>query len=232
MKIRKLFLSLIVAFCMPVAAFAANGCENTDANDYINSSLALCNTHAYNIGMMENPTDSNQRYFMNEVIALKTTIITQQMKQHYDFLDATIKQLKTQMEKAILTAKLEAAGGESAKESSRTSSNNKNTPFASAEDCSAIFSNKDKLACLQRNWTKIYNASNSGNNLDTSMKRQMEIDTGYINGIEINKTSGAISQDCKKSYTNLNKKCLLEMQSKLSNLTAAQEILDRTGLRN
>ena len=85
----KIFVTGVMLGCvlvMPVWAAASNGCENPN-NDYIVPSLALCSTHVYNIGQTENPTYET-RSIMQDVIALKTTVIAQQMYKQYEYLEA------------------------------------------------------------------------------------------------------------------------------------------------
>ena len=89
-------------------AYADNGCENDD-NDAIVAELALCSTHAYNIGATENPTGADKE-LMRDVIAMKTTLITQQMYRQYEQMESMLRRLKTQLEKAVLTTGLEAKG--------------------------------------------------------------------------------------------------------------------------
>lgn len=105
-KIKILGLLPVVVAITAFPAFAAdNGCNNT-ANNRITPALALCSTHAYNIGQTENPTAAADKQAMRDVIALKSTVIMQQMKKQYDYLDATISRLKTQLEREILTTNL------------------------------------------------------------------------------------------------------------------------------
>ena len=106
----------VVALCVfcasfhsPLHAAADTSCDNED-NEFINQRLALCTVHAYNVGLTQNPETPADRQLMNDVVALKSTIMMQQMKRQYDFLDVTVKRFKTQLEKAILTAQMQAAG--------------------------------------------------------------------------------------------------------------------------
>lgn len=85
-----------------------DGCDN-DANDRIAPELALCSAHAYNIGLSENPSGADKQ-LMKEIIALKTTVIAQQMNKQYEYMDSMIRRFKTQLEKAVLTTKMQAAG--------------------------------------------------------------------------------------------------------------------------
>ena len=96
-----------------MSGFAAvdNGCDK-DGADYINPELALCSTHVYNIGGVENPRNDSERQIMKDVVALKTTVMTQQMYKQYEYLESMIRRFKTQLEKAVLTTKLQAAGAD------------------------------------------------------------------------------------------------------------------------
>ena len=74
-----------------LAAIDNTGCDN-EYNLYINPDLALCSTHVYNIGKTEN--DSGTRQLMQDVVALKTTLITQQMYSQYEILETIYKRRK------------------------------------------------------------------------------------------------------------------------------------------
>ena len=83
-KLKSIFCGLLVALVIWTPAVADNGCEN-DNNDAIVAELALCSTHAYNIGKTENLTGAD-RELMRDVIAMKTTLITQQMYRQSQYL--------------------------------------------------------------------------------------------------------------------------------------------------
>ena len=112
---------LILSICVfaatnsPAANHMANAvaCDWDNMNEslWIHPNFALCSVHAYNIGLDRNPTDAGDIELMNEVVRLKATVIAQQMRQQYDFLEATIRRLETQLQRGVLTARLEAAGG-------------------------------------------------------------------------------------------------------------------------
>ena len=116
--LRSLVIGAIPLFCVPNMAFSAsdNGC-GVSSNSYINPEIALCSTHVYNIRQTKNPSDATSKQAMRDVIALKTTLMTQQLEQQYDFLEATVSRLKTQLQKAVLTTNLEAAGASSSSSS-------------------------------------------------------------------------------------------------------------------
>ena len=138
--IKKLLCVAVLGF--PLVAHA----DYDDDCAFFNPAYALCSVHSHNIGFSDeqtgapaNPTDAEQIAEMNEVIALKATVIAQQMKQQYDFLNATIKRFKTQLEKAVLTSKMEILTGTSASGSSGSAgSSSSGNGIATATDCSLI----------------------------------------------------------------------------------------------
>ena len=168
MKRKSIFVGVLcLALSARWGAFAAtdNGCGDTDKNDRITAGLALCTTHAYNIGLTTNPNNDSDRQFMRDVVALKTTVMTQQMYRQYEYLDATMKRLKTQLEKAILTTKLQAAGAASSSGNGTkaTTSNNRNIVLSGAYDCIAETSRVNAMNCLQRNISLVRSAIASSN---------------------------------------------------------------------
>ncbi len=183
-----------VAVCAVVATVASpavavdNGCNNED-NDRIVAELALCSTHAYNTGLTQNPADATEKQLMHDVVALKTTVITQQMKKQYDYLDATLRRFKTQLEKAVLTTKLEAAGASTSNSGSGSKSNDRNVVLSGAENCLMKTSTASGLECIQNNIRIVLNAVSSGNIGDA--KRQLE------NDLEFADTFGALGQPTK-----------------------------------
>lgn len=175
----KILLAAFCAFSISVGTVmaASNGCDE-EKNDFINQRLALCSTHAYNIGMTQNPEGPGEREIMNEVVALKTTIMTQQMKKQYDYLETTIKRFKTQLEKAILVAKVEAAGASSesggASGGSGYASSDKSIILSGAENCRLKTSTTGSFECLQNNLRIVRNAIAAGNL--GQAKRQLDED--------------------------------------------------------
>ena len=169
---------LVAAICGilvagPVRA-AGDGCED-EKNDRITPELALCSVHAYNIGSSSNPTGADKQ-LMKEIIALKTTVITQQMNKQYEYMEAMIRRFKTQLEKAVLTTKLQAAGAAPTSGSGTTSGGGSyggaygnmaggaaNNGLATAEDCMNTYaSTADVMQCLLRNVSKIQTAVAEG----------------------------------------------------------------------
>lgn len=176
----KIFVTGVMLGCvlvMPTWAAASNGCDDYD-NEYINPEVALCTVHAYNIGSAANP-DYSGRSEMQEVIALKTTIIAQQMYKQYEYLEAMIRRLKTQLEKATLTASLQAAGAKSSSDGTESDVNWKDKDRDIFMDdgitnCKTIIDMKSMLTCYQGNIDQINSQSNKGNSPTTEMKKQLK----------------------------------------------------------
>ena len=174
-----LMVGAIVVSVSPVFAASDNGCDNPD-NDYIQSDYALCSTHPYNIGVTKIP-DSSGQAIMREVVAMKTELITQQMYQNYRALESMLNRLEKQLNKAALKAQLDvASGGSSSNKDNddnnggRYSAGTRETPLASANNCSQKTSNEEIISCLQSNIQIIRNEVNSGNT--TNARRQLEND--------------------------------------------------------
>lgn len=168
-----LLFGLACCFGLSDVAVAAsnNGC-GIEKNNRINPEIALCSTHVYNRGETTNPTDEANKQVMRDVIALKTTVITQQLEQQYDFLEATVKRLKTQLQKAVLTTKLEASGASSG--SSSGGSGGINTKgVAGAENCRTGYTS-DVMNCLSRNLDRTLSAINNSD--IGAAKQQIQID--------------------------------------------------------
>ena len=84
-----------------------------DTCPYINPIYAICDTHAYNAGFGSNSENASERDQVHEIVALKTTVLAQQMYKQYEYLAATLRRLKTHLEKAVFNADLQAAGAKS-----------------------------------------------------------------------------------------------------------------------
>ncbi len=162
----------------PVVAATSNGCEK-DENEYISPEIALCSVHAYNINHTINPSSETTKQAMKEVIALKTTIMTQQMYKQYEYLDAMMRRFKTQLKKAVLTTSLQAAGAEAENSSSgAANSTDKNIVLAGTQNCMlSATSPVNAAACLQQNVQTVVNAINAGNITDAKkqLRRDLEI---------------------------------------------------------
>ncbi len=157
--------------------------NNATTCDYILPEYAMCTTHVYNIGKTENSSVAADKQEMKDVIALKTTIMTQQIKAQYDYLDATMRRLKTQLEKAILTTKLQAAGAGTTSDGGTYTSGNtgdKNIYLAGTNNCGNMDTTTGVFTCLRRNYDTIYNSSNGGTNITTELRKQLANDISVV----------------------------------------------------
>ena len=163
-------------FVVALPAYADdNGCSDLSRNDRINPELALCSTHVYNIGKTTNPSSEADKQLMRDVVALKTTIITQQMEKQYDFLEATIKRLKTQLQKAVLTTNLEAAGASSSSSSGGIGGIS-TKGVAGAENCRTGYTS-DVMNCLSRNLDRTLSAINNSDIGAAKQQIQTDLET-------------------------------------------------------
>lgn len=181
--------SLLVVGCVLSviggSAFAAtNGCEDFDKNPRINPVITLCSSHAYNIGATQNPETQAELQAMNDAVALKSTIVTQQMKKQYDYLEVTIRRFKTQLEKAILVAEMEASGAASSESGTSggtaAKSNDKNVILAGTENCNNKNTTAEVFTCLRSNYNLIYNMTSGGQTISTEARRQLANDYGVM----------------------------------------------------
>ncbi|MBQ0013510.1 MAG: hypothetical protein KBS86_03015 [Proteobacteria bacterium] len=201
---KRIFVGLFMVMCVsPV--IADSHCEDIDTYPYISHELALCSTHVYNANKDTNDgMNANDRADMNEIIALKSTIITQQLYKQYESLDKLIKKLKTQLEKAVLTANLEASGATSSKSSTGTdsvsfSSNDRNVFMAGVKNCNAEASVSAVFSCLQANYTTIYNTSGNGTKITTELRKQLANDYNLACDVTPN-TDDSKGEKCEKDY--------------------------------
>lgn len=213
--------AVVTAFVVPAFA-ASDGCDD-EKNDRIVAELALCSTHVYNIGDVSNPTNESDKQLMRDVVALKTTVMTQQMKKQYDYLDATIRRFNTQLEKAVLTTKLQAAGAGSSNDGSSSGrrgmgniSGDQNNYLAGTQNCNNMSTTAEVYTCLRSNYNLIYNMSNGGANINAELRKQLANDAKVVND----------NADGPK----LDKKVLTEVEvdNKKVDCTNAQSINSRT----
>ncbi len=204
----KLSIATIVAcvIALPAIAATSNGCDS-ESNDRINPEIALCSTHVYNIGGTQNPSSESDKQFMRDAVALKTTVMTQQMYKQYEYLETMMRRFKTQLEKAVLTTKLAAAGADVSSGTSLgngvstnntvgatlRSGSNKYVVLSGAKNCSLESSTiTDGLQCLLENMNKILTAVDNGD--IGGAKRQLDADIEVAKGFGItNKPSGCNS---------------------------------------
>ena len=199
-RLKNIFYGLLVALVVCVPAYADNGCENDD-NDAIVAELALCSTHAYNIGKTENPTGADKE-LMRDVIAMKTTLITQQMYRQYEQMESMLRRLKTQLEKAVLTTGLEAKGaspsGSSLPGGSSFKSDDRNIHMAGVKNCLNYYQDSEILKCYEDNLNMIVNMSGNGDNVSSELKKQLVQDFCKLASQRINGSDNCA--DDKKDF--------------------------------
>lgn len=217
------FLSgVAVAALVSMPAVAAVTCDDDDA--LINPALALCSTHVYNVGGDKNPSDGADRVMMREVVALKTTVMTQQMYKQYEYLESMIRRFKTQLEKAVLKTRLQTSGAGDDSSSSGGSSSyrseDRNVHLAGVQNCLNIYQDAAKLKCYEDNLNVIINTSNHGNKVDNNIKKQLVYDFKYLAKLKFLDSNGCeVDKECeneKMSKTDFGN-CLNSMRSCLSN---------------
>lgn len=219
-RLKNIFYSLLVALVVCVPAYADNGCENDD-NDAIVAELALCSTHAYNIGKTENPTGA-ERELMRDVIAMKTTLITQQMYRQYEQMESMLRRLKTQLEKAVLTTGLEAKGaspsGSSLSGGASFKSDDRNIHMAGVKNCLNYYQDSEVLKCYEDNLNMIVNMSGNGDNVSSELKKQLVQDFCKLADQNINSENA-----CSK---------IVENYKALCNESEKAQTLDKKQFRN
>ena len=169
----RIMLVCVLGLATVPAYSADTGCDDS-GNDRINPMLALCSTHAYNAGQTKNQTSSAEKQLMRDIVALKTTVMMQQMYKQYEFLDATLSRMKTQLQREVLTTNLQAAGASSGAASGTGALVSGNNGVSGAENCRTAGSTSDVMSCLSRNLDRIITAIN---NADIgAARRQIETD--------------------------------------------------------
>ena len=166
------FFAILCA--LPATGYATEECP------YFSPALALCSVHAYNVGDAQNPTDVGRTSEIEEVIGMKTTVMVQQLKQQYDELNAVIKRFKTQLNKAVLTSKIEVLTGNTSSStgtSSGGSSSNNTVSISGASDCSTYSGTANIAQCLQPNIQLIINTANSGKITDARNQLAKDMNT-------------------------------------------------------
>ncbi len=162
-----------MSFCVDINGSVFKSVNSTEECPYINPVFAICDTHPFNIdvsaedwrnGTTTEENDSgnvieynDKQSDMNRIIGLKVTVVSQQMYKQYEYLNATLRRLKTQLQKAVLTSNLEAAGAKSETGSSSgglvggKSDTDKEIVLAGAENCWNSSSPKNAYSCIQNN---------------------------------------------------------------------------------
>jgi hypothetical protein len=142
----------------------------------IEPDFALCNTHAFNIGQQNNEfldettTGPQRREQMNQVIGLKSAIIAQNLKQQYDFLNATVRQVRTSLQRAVMTAEAEARGAPSANAAGGTG-----TTLANTRECGGQ-APANIISCIRDNYANIRNALSNATSLSNDIRDRIRKD--------------------------------------------------------
>ena len=108
---------------------------------------------------------------MNEIIALKTTVIAQQMYKQYATLEQMIKQLKVMLEKEVLKASVQVAGGTS-------SDDDTSTDKVEFENCGIKTDETELINCLRANLAKyepFVTKGNTRNDVRKAMTRDAKL---------------------------------------------------------
>lgn len=177
------FLSgVALAALVSMPAVAAVTCD--DENALVNPALALCSTHVYNVGGDKNPSDGADREMMREVVALKTTVMTQQMYKQYEYLESMIRRFKTQLEKAVLKTRLQTSGaGDDSSGGASSKSDDKYIILTGTQNCMKMGSIDASLSCLQSNIRIAMDAISAGNTRDASKQLKKDLDTAVTMGV-------------------------------------------------
>ncbi len=172
----------IESFSSAAATTKMVDCYDLDQDvSYVDPIFALCDTHAWNAGIESNDDingsgKSENREKMNEIIALKTTVIAQQMYKQYATLEQMIKQLKVMLEKEVLKASVQVAGGTSSDDDTSTDK----VEFSS---CSA-FDDEEALSCLRDNYAKLQPIVEKGR-LNNNYRDQLSKDCAVTKALQV-----------------------------------------------
>lgn len=155
-------------------------CYNMEEDvEYVDPIFALCDTHVWNVGKGDNTgldvtkTDGKKlKDQMNEIIGLKTTVIAQQMYKQYTTLDKMIKQIKIMLEKEVLKANLQVAGGTS-------SSGDSAAEKVEFENCGIKVDDTEVINCLRGNLAK-YDPFVTKGNTRNDVRKSMTKDANVI----------------------------------------------------
>ena len=165
--------------------------------------------------MTQNPTETSDKAELQEIIALKTTVISQQLYKQYEYLSATLRRLKIQLEKAVLTANLEAAGAKDGESSSSktgglaggSSSTDKQNGIylPGAENCSNKLDYDAAYNCIQTNLSLIISQSKANRSKATKQLTET-LNAAKTWGIYTDKEGDTVHDNCGSlnNATNIN----------------------------
>ncbi len=192
----------------------------------VNSDFALCDTHAWNAGFTKNDeiTKSEDREKMNEIIKLKTTVIAQQMYKQYATLEQMIKQLKVMLEKEVLKASVQVAGGTS-------SDDDQSTDKVEFENCNGKGDDTMVLNCLRSNLVKyepFVTKGNTRNNVVKQMNKDMTVLDIYVDSNKDGK--GFNANACPTSMSkSVMSACYTELQKGIRQLNNQIQNKNKSG---
>lgn len=201
--------------------------SNDDDCPYIAGTYAICDTHLFNAGEKEIPTNTEEMQKIKDATAMKVTVISQQMYKQYEYLNATLRRLKTQLEKAVLTSNLEAAGAKSDGSSSGglaggRGDSDKTIYLAGAENCSNRTSTDSAYQCIQTNVSLIISSAAS-NKTNACKQLQETIKSAKLWSIpvETDATNSKVEKNtssCKNIMNSCNKESAISCAQELNAL--------------
>lgn len=171
---------------------------------------------------------------MHEIIAMKTTVISQQMYKQYEYLSATLRRLKTQLEKATLTASLQAAGAKDDESSSSGLLGGGSSKTSQYRDCSGK-NMQGTVDCLRENYSALQSQINN-KKCDRYAKQELVRGIGTANDLLSDtrkiKNCSSADADCTTEPTSIDacKTYLGKYSSAMTNLD--REISDDEARRS
>jgi hypothetical protein len=139
-----------------------------------------------------------------------------------------VKRLKTQLEKAVLTTKLQVAGAEDTESSSSGTgggfkSSDRNIFIAGVSNCNNNITSEKVFECLQTNYNTISNSSNNGSNITSELRKQLANDYKVA--------TGECGKDCTSNKTCEEPKNLTKKDTFRGCLDSLQQLI-RKGYQN
>lgn len=202
----------------------------TEADGYcegIKPEFAICDVHAWNADFKVPLTDTNSIETVREVIGKKVTLIAQQAYKQYDYLAATLRRLKTSLNKSVLSAQLEKAGATTNGSGSSGGGSSRNTDntivLAGAENCSNKNSLDSVYSCIQNNANLIVTAAST--NAVKACKQLKETLNAARTAFSAS-TNNDISPSCKDIDTSCNKNTAVSCAQQL-NFKVMQKLDDQ-----